>query len=80
MRKWGRLRVPRVVRGQFKLDETQVLRVTVSPVSLIGVREIFFGKMRKDGYIAVPAVVLALLKKDKPSLEGYAVEVTLEPT
>ena len=72
--------MPRVIRWQFKLETTEVLKVTVSPVGLTGVRESFFGKMRKDGCITIPTLVLALLKKEKPSLEGYALEVTLEPT
>ncbi len=80
MRKWGRMKVPRAVRGQFKLDIDQALKVTVSPVGFIGVRESFFGSMRKDGYITVPPIVVALLKNDKPSLEGYPLEVTIEPT
>lgn len=79
VQKWGRFRVPRVVRWQFKLEASEVLKVTVGPVSLIGVRESFFGRMRRDGCVTVPAVVMALLKKDQSSLEGYALEVTLEP-
>jgi len=35
--------------------------------------------MQKDGRIAIPKFTLALLKRDEPSLEGYAMEVTLEP-
>jgi hypothetical protein len=41
--------------------------------------ESFLIKMRKDGRIAVPELVIALLKHDEPNLEGYAMEVTLKP-
>ena len=79
MRGFGRLKIPRVVRSQFKLEPTEVLKITVSPVDQIGVRESFLGKMRSDGYVTVPAVVMALLKKDKPSLDGCVLEVFVEP-
>jgi hypothetical protein len=36
--------------------------------------------MGKDGRIVVPKLVLAILKRDKPNLEGYVFEVTLEPS
>jgi hypothetical protein len=29
--------------------------------------------------MVIPRLTLALLKRDQPSLEGYAIEVTLEP-
>ncbi len=45
----------------------------------MGVRENFLGKMRKDGRIVIPKLEIALLRGDEPSLEGYALEVTLEP-
>lgn len=79
LRKQNRLRVPRVVRGQFKLETSEVTKVTVSVAGTISVKESFFGKIRNDGYITAPAVVVALLKGDKLSLEGYVLEVTLEP-
>jgi len=36
--------------------------------------------MGKDGRVAIPKLMLALLKGDKPNLEGHVMEVTLEPT
>ncbi len=35
--------------------------------------------MGKDGRIVVPSLILFLLKKDTPGLEGYVMDVTLEP-
>jgi hypothetical protein len=55
------------------------LKVTVTIVDVLGVRESFLAKMQKDGRIAVPKLTLELLKRDEPSLEGCVMEVTLEP-
>jgi hypothetical protein len=35
--------------------------------------------MDKDGRIVVPKLILAILKRDEPNIEGYICEVTLEP-
>jgi len=67
------------VRAEFKLETAQTLKVTVSVVGPILAHESFLGKMRKDGYITVPPIVVELLRRDKPSLETYIMEVTLEP-
>ena len=79
MRKNSRLRIPRVIRVQFKLEPTQMLEVTITFALGLGAKETFFGKMRKDGYITVPPINVAILKGDMPSLENHAFEVTLEP-
>ena len=34
----------------------------------------------KYGRVAIPKLVLDLLKNDKPNLEGYIIEVILEPS
>jgi len=80
LQKQNRLQVPRLVRWRFKLEASEVLRVTVTVVgSAGGERESFLARMQKDGRIVIPKFTLALLKRDEPSLEGYAMEVTLEP-
>ena len=50
LRKENRLRVPRVIRGQFKLEPTQMLKITLTLALGLGDKESFFGKMRKDGH------------------------------
>ena len=55
------------------------MKVSVSVVHLWGDRESFPSKMGKDGRVVVPKLILALLKCDKPSLEGYVMDVTIEP-
>jgi len=36
--------------------------------------------MGKEGRIFIPKLMLDLLKGDKPNLEGYVMEVTIEPS
>ncbi len=61
------------------MEPSEVLEITISVDAAMGVRENFLGKMRKDGRIIIPKLQVALLRGDDPSLDGYALEVTLEP-
>ena len=79
LQKQNRLQVPKLIRWEYKLDPSEVLVVTVTIVGLLGVRESFWANMQKDGRIAIPKLTVALLKRNEASLEGYALEVTLEP-
>ena len=60
------------------MEEGEALKVTVNVVGLFLNTESYWTKMRKDGRITVPKLVLALLKQKETNLEGYAIEVTLE--
>jgi len=73
------LQVPNVIRWEFKMEKGEALKVTVNVVGLFSNTESYWTKMRKDGRITVPKLVLALLKQKETSLEGYTMEVTLEP-
>ena len=75
----NRLRVPRPVRAQYTLEPSQILKITTTPVGTIGNTQTFLGNMRKDGYITIPPIVMALLKRDMPSIENQPIEVTIEP-
>jgi len=79
LKKENRIAVPRIVRWQYKLEPLEILKVTVSVVGAMGVKECFLGKMRKDGRIVIPKLQLALLRRDEPTLESFTLEVTLEP-
>ena len=79
LQKQNRLQVPKLVRWEYKLESSEVLKVTVIIVGLLGVRECFLAKMQKNGQIRIPDLTMALLKRDEPSLEGCVMEVTLEP-
>lgn len=54
LQKGNRIQIPRLIRWQFKLEPTQVLKVKVQPIGAIMVHEEFFAKMSKDGRITVP--------------------------
>jgi hypothetical protein len=41
LQKQNRLQVPKLVRWEYKLESSEVLRVTVTIVDVLGVREIF---------------------------------------
>ena len=79
LQRGNRLQIPRLIRWQFKLETDQVMKVSVSVVHLWGGRESFPSRMGKDGRVVVPKLILALLKCDKPSLEGCVMDVTIEP-
>jgi hypothetical protein len=36
--------------------------------------------MKKDGRIRIPKLTILVLQGEKPSLAGYLMEITLEPT
>jgi len=77
--KKNRFQISKLIRWEYKLEPTQLLKVTVSIIGLAGVREIFLTNMRKDGRITIPFIAAALLKKSAQFLEGRAIEVILEP-
>jgi hypothetical protein len=84
LQKGNRVQVPKLVRWEFKLEPTQVLRVTVNVETsrFAGVSESFYARMSRDGRITVPWLALVLLEKRAnagKSLVGYVLEVRIEP-
>ena len=73
----NRFQVPKVVRWHYKLEATQLLRVTVR-IFNIGFEEDFLGKMLPDGRITIPKRVMAQLKHYTPNPKVYFYEITLE--
>ena len=60
LQKGSRVQIPRLVRWQFKLEPTQILKIRVeSEDSYHG--EEFLGRMNKDGRITIPRLILNLL-------------------
>ena len=80
LKKKNQVQVPKLFRWQYKMEPSEILKITVRVEGALGVKENFLGKMHKDGRIVIPKMQLALLRGKEPSLEGYALEVTLEPT
>ncbi len=79
VQKKNRFQVPKLMRSEYKLDALEVFKVTVSVVDLMGVRESFVARLQKGGRIVIPQFIVGLLKFDKLSLKGVAIEVTIEP-
>jgi bifunctional DNA-binding transcriptional regulator/antitoxin component of YhaV-PrlF toxin-antitoxin module len=80
LQRGNRVQVPRVVRWRFKLESDQVLKVTVSCPDAWPMGMHFYATMSKDGRIVVPKLILSVLGRFKPSLEGYVFRVILEPS
>jgi hypothetical protein len=79
LQRGGRLQVDKNIRWRYKLESSQCLSVRVSVPSIWDASESFFCKMDKDGRIFIPKVIMACLKKEKQSIDGYLLAVTLEP-
>ena len=80
LQRGNRVQIPKLVRWQFKLEPNQVLKVTVRIYGLVVISETFYAQMGKDGRVVIPKLILDLLKRDKPSLEGDIMEIILEPS
>lgn len=79
LQKQNRIVVPKLIRGKYKL-EPEVFKVTITIVGVLGVRESFLAPLNKEGRIIIPKLTMSLLKRNEPSLEGFVLEVSLEPT
>ncbi len=81
LQKGNRVQLPKLVRWQFKMEPTQVLKTTVSiQGSYSG--EVFYARMGKDGRLTIPKLTLELLKEeldDGENLFDFVLEVMLEP-
>ena len=79
--KGNRIQIPRLIRWEFKLESTQLLKAHIYLFGS-GVDEIFYVKMNKDGRITIPKLNASLIKTelgDEESIYHQAFEITLEP-
>ncbi len=72
------VQIPKVIRWRFKMESDQALKTGVNFLGLHKGWQFFYSKMRKDGRITVPKIVLNLFG-DEASLTGHALEVMIEP-
>jgi hypothetical protein len=80
LEKGNRLQIPKLILWQFKMEQNQVLKVSVSPKQIWCGYKSFYAKMDKQGRILIPKLTLALMaNKENPNLEGYVFDVILEP-
>ena len=80
LQKGHRFQVPRLIRWEFKMEPSQVLRVSVGLANDYH-NEYFFGKMNRDGRLTIPKLTLDLLQDrlDGKSLVGCALKVQFSP-
>ena len=82
LQRGNRVQVPRLVRWQFKLEPTQVLKATVTVKTTYSSKsESYYRKMSGDGRISVPLLIIGLLQEqaEAESLVGEVLAVELEP-
>ena len=82
LQKGNRVQLPKLVRWRFKLETSQVLKVTVTAVNVFGGWETFYCRMDKSGRITIPKLALKQLqsgRRDLQSLTGAVMEVRVEP-
>jgi bifunctional DNA-binding transcriptional regulator/antitoxin component of YhaV-PrlF toxin-antitoxin module len=82
LQKGNRIQLPKLVRWKYKLEQDQILKVSVTALNFYGGWETFYARMDKSGRITVPKLVLKLLEdaaEEKQSLTGAIMEVNIEP-
>ena len=81
LQKGNRVQLPKLVRWRFKLETSQILKVTVTAVNVFGSWETFYGKMDKSGRMTIPKLALRQLqsrRRDLQSLTGAIMQVRVE--
>ncbi len=73
------VQIPKLIRWRFKMESDQALKVGVNFSDLHKGWQFFYAKMRKDGRLTIPKLVLNLFGDEEASLAGYVLEVMLEP-
>ena len=82
LQKGNRLQIPKLVRWKYKLESTQVLKVSVAAAGKLGSWETFHGQIDKSGRITVSRLIQEQLLRRTPgmqSLTGTVVSVSIEP-
>ena len=74
----GRLIVPKLYRWQYKIEISQILKVTINLTVDWSNKESFLAKIRKDGKIAIPKATQHRLKPNL-DLKDCSIDVTVEP-
>jgi len=75
----GRILVPILYRWQYKIESSQVLKVSINLAGDWSNKESFLAKIRKDGNITITKAVQSRLKRKDLNLKGCNMDVTLEP-
>ena len=79
LQKKNRLQIPKLVMWQCKLDDSEVLKVTVSVVNLWGSHESFVAKVQKGGRIVIPKFTIAYLTMINQVYKDTLLKLQLNP-
>ncbi len=80
LEKGNRVQVPKVIRWQFKMEQTQLLKVSVSIKGTLNFQN-FYAKTDKQGRLTIPKLTLIIMtRQEKPNAAGQILDVKLEPT
>jgi len=79
LQSFNKVQIPKLIRWRFKMESDQALKVGVNFLGIHKGWQFFYAKMRKDGRISIPMLVLNLFEDENTSLAGYALEVMVEP-
>ena len=83
LQRGNRIQLPKLMRWQYKLEQDQVLKVSLKATGYFGSsRESFYSRMDKSGRVTVPLLILALLRnsiRENPDLTGAVMDVNVEP-
>ncbi|MGA2385808.1 MAG: hypothetical protein ABSG33_04660 [Candidatus Bathyarchaeia archaeon] len=81
MQRHNRITVPKLLRWRYKIEPTQLLKVTLKPLSPESYsEEEFLAKMAADGRLTVPKLTMEILQKqEEKDLTGCIFEVTISP-
>jgi hypothetical protein len=75
----NKVQIPKLIRWRFKIDSDQALKVGVNFLGMHMGWQFFYTKMRKDGRITVPKLVLSLMHAEEEKSAGSPLDVTIEP-
>jgi len=83
LQRGNRIQLPKLIRWKYKLEQEQVLKVSLTALGYFCGWESFYARMDKSGRITVPRLTLAIMlsgDRDKPDLNGAVMDVRLEPS
>jgi len=82
LQRGNRIQIPRLLRWEFKMENSQVLQLTVHIEGQWSSEERFYGQMGKDGRITIPKLTCSLLKAlyGEQDITGAILEVELVPS
>ncbi len=73
------VQIPKLIRWRFKMDSEQALKIGVNFMGMHKGWQFFYSKMRKDGRLTIPEMVMCFFEDKTTSLAGHLLDVIIEP-